>query len=339
MSSTKDLIKKALEKNEHVYIPTGRTTWRLPTDIPSLDKILGGGVPGGSIVQLYGPEKSGKTTLAYRIAGKAIEAGYETLLIPIEKYSEQYAEACGIDIDSPLFHVVAADFAELTFNICIDAIRNYDTKVIVMDSISAATPKADLEKKQKTNDLEKGMNIATQSRAIGDFIRKIQQPIRRKEALFVTVNQMSHQISTWGAPLKPKGGEQLQYFSDIKIRMKGKDNKADKMIVTTLTVDKGKDWDMIPFGTTDLYVYHAKGIDSIRDVFEQAKLGKIITRSGAWFSYGDIRVQGVDAFIDILKDKPEIREEIMSQIMDADIEVMIDVPEEEKTEEGSGSDE
>lgn len=324
LKNTQDLIDTFVKTSDHVYVPSGKVTWRLPTEIPSLDRVLGGGFPGGSIVQIYGPEKAGKTTLAYHIAGKAIKQGLSTLLIPIEKYSDDYAEACGIDLDQRgnLFHIVAADFAELTFNLCIEAVRNYDTKVIVMDSISAATPKADLAKPQKTADMEKGFNMASQARSIGDFIRKIQQPIRRKEALFITVNQLSTNIGAWHSSLKPKGGMQLQYFSDVKLKMWGKDDKVNKLIESTVTVDKGKDWDMIPYGTTILYIYHARGVDTDRDIIDMCVKGGIIEKKGTWFMYGNDKCQGVATLVDKLRADSTLRAELLAKANTANVDIM-----------------
>lgn len=318
---TGDLIDEFVGKHDGVYVPPGRVTWRLPTGILTLDKVLGGGFPGGSVIQLYGPEKSGKTTLAYHVAGCAVKAGYSTLLIPLEKYSEQYAEACGVDIHANNLHVFAADYAELVFNICIEAIRNYDAQVIVMDSISAAIPKADLVKKQKTDDMDKGYNIGSQARAISDFIRKIQSPIRRKEAIFLTVNQLSYEISKWGGRKKPKGGEAFQYFSDIKLNMWGTENKVDKFIESRITVDKGKDWDVVPYGLTTLVIRHAQGIDVVMDLINACERAKIVEKKGSWYTYGEHKAQGMNNFAALLKEDPELRNDLFEKATSADIEI------------------
>jgi recombination protein RecA len=318
---TGDLINEFKEKSDSVYTPSGKTTWRLPTGILTLDKVLGGGFPGGSVIQLYGQESSGKTTLAYRTAAQAVKLGYSTLLIPLEKYSEQYAEVCGIDLSSPKFHVVAADYAELVFNLCIEAVRNYDTQVIIMDSISAARPKADIEKKQKTEAMDKGFNIGTQARAISDFIGKIQGPIRRKEAMFLTVNQLSYRIGRWGASRQPKGGEALQYFSDVKLNMWGKVNKATQDITVYITVDKGKEWEIIPFGSVVLNLAHAKGFDIESDLINACEKAKIVTKKGSWYNYGDINAQGLTGFADLLRTDHNLKNDLYDKAAKANIEV------------------
>lgn len=333
MRDTRELIDTFVNKNDSVYVPPGRVTWRLPTGIFTLDKILGGGLPGGSIIQIYGPEKSGKTTVAYHIAAKAVQAGYSTLLIPLEKYSEQYAEACGVDTQSEHLHLVAADYAELVFNLCIEAVRNYDAKVIVMDSISAATPKSDLQKKQKTEDMEKGYNIGSQARAVSDFIRKIQQPIRRKEAIFVTVNQLSYEISKWGGRKVPKGGMALQYFSDIKLSMWGTENRPQQLIESRITVDKGKDWDIIPYGMANLVIKHAKGVDAEFDLATVCEKAGIVNRKGSWYIYEDYKAQGMDKFTELIREIPELRSDLFNKATNANIEVEKEIDEEESESE------
>lgn len=337
MKDTGDLINMFKEKSDSVYTPAGRTTWRLPTGILTLDKILGGGFPGGSVIQLYGQESSGKTTLAYRTAAQAVKLGYSTLLIPLEKYSEQYAEVCGVDLSSPKFHVVAADYAELVFNLCIEAVRNYDTQVIVMDSISAARPKADIEKKQKTEAVDKGFNIGTQARSISDFIGKIQGPIRRKQAIFLTVNQLSYQIGRWGGRKVPKGGEALQYFSDVKLNMWGKVNKATQDITVYITVDKGKEWEIIPFGSVVLNLAHAKGFDTEADLINACEKAKIITKKASWYIYEDEKVQGLDGFAELLRSNIDLKNELYDKAAKADIEIEKNIPVPLDGEEGEES--
>jgi recombination protein RecA len=319
-------IDELTKKTEHVYVPDGIVKWRLPTGILSIDKILGGGIPSGSITQLYGPEKSGKTTLAYQITGQAVKQGRVTLLVPLEKYSLEYAKACGIDTDAPNYHTFAADYAELTFNTIIEAVREYHTEVIVMDSISAATPKGDLDKPQKTDDMMKGFNIGTHARAIGDFITKLQLPLRRYNALFVTVNQLSNEIGRWGSSKKPKGGMALQYYSDIKFKMWGKDFSADNLIESTVTIEKDKDFEVIPFGSTVLYMSHGKGVDIERDLISYITEAGIVKKSGAWYSYVDLnkeehKYQGMPAFADDLRNNTSLKDELMSKALESTVSV------------------
>ena len=317
-----ELIKHVLEKTESVYIPTGKVTWRLSTGVPSLDKVLGGGLPGGSIVQIYGPEKVGKTTLAYHIAAQAVKAGHSTMFVALEKYSDNYARACGVDVDAENFHLVAADFAEQIFNLCIEATRNYDVKVIIMDSIAAAIPKQNIDKKQVTNkDLDKGVAPGTQARAVGMFVQQLQQPIRRKETLFVCINQLRSDIGRFTSGLKPSGGLALQYFSDIKISMWGRHDRDKQETETTVRVDKGKDWDVVTFGATTLWLHHAKGVDIERDIVNVCEKSGVVKRSGSWYTFGEHRFQGMENFANGLRDDSALREELYNLAVQANVEV------------------
>ncbi len=338
-----ELINTILKKRDDAYVPTGLVTWRLPTGIVSLDKILGGGLPGGSIVQIYGPEQVGKTSLAYRICAQAVKAGYSTLLIPLEKYSEDYCIACGVDVKAANFHKFAADYGELVFNTCIEAIRNYDAKVIVMDSISAARPKGNLEKKQPTDGMDKGPRVGAHAAIVGDFIEKMQQPIRRKEAIFITVNQLRSVISRYGnAGPQPTGGRALQYFSDIKLSMWGNPDRDKKEILTKITAIKGKDWYIIPYGVTEIYFQHGQGADIYRDLVKVCEEAGIVKKSGAWYVYGKDKFQGLSNFGDELKSNPKLFDELMKQAMEADVKVNTSSAEEnpeptdDDSEEGKG---
>ncbi len=309
-----ELVDILLNKTNSIYVPTGEISWRLPTGVPSLDNILGGGLPGGSITQIYGPEQSGKTSLAYRIAGESIRRGYSTLLVPLEGYSKPFAKACGIETEASNLHVISADFAELLFNTCIEAVRNYDTKVIVMDSIAAAIPRSDLEKKQKVEDGDPSFNVGTRAKAIGSFIQQMQIPLKRKEAVFVTVNRLTADINRYGGSMKPGGGQTLQYDSDIKISMWGKSNRDEKIIETDVTVMKGKEDGVDLFGATTLYFAHGQGVDVFRDLITVCEAKSIITKGGAWYTYGEQKFQGLAGFAEVLKNNKELYQELMDKV-------------------------
>lgn len=337
----KELIDAVLKKTDKIFIPEGKTTWRLPVGIPSLDRILGGGLPGGTIVQIYGPEHAGKTTLAYHITGQAVKLGYPTLYIGLEGYSEQYAEACGVDITSENFHKISGDFAEEVFNTCIEGLRNYDLKVVVMDSITAAVPKANIEKKQPTDAIDKGPTLAAKARTIGYFVEQLQHPIRRKHGLFVTVNQLRSNIGKFSSGLKPSGGMALQYYTDVKISMWGSEDRSTGAIESKVTVSKGKEWEVIPWGTTTLHMEHGKGIDINRDVITICEKAGIIKKAGAWFSYHDgteeLKYQGIAAFADALKNNSTLREDLYGKAVQSQVEVEVVEEESEENEENGES--
>lgn len=323
----KELVDAVLKKTDKIFVPEGKTTWRLPVGIPSLDRVLGGGLPGGAIVQIYGPESAGKTTLAYHIAGQAVKLGYPTLYIGLEGYSEQYAKACGIDVNSDKFHPISGDFAEEIFNMCIEGLRNFDLKVVVMDSITAAVPKANIEKKQPTEAIDKGPSLGAKARTVGYFVEQLQHPIRRKQGLFVTVNQLRSNIGKFTSGLKPSGGMALQYYTDVKISMWGSEDRATGAINSKVTVSKGKEWDVIPWGTTTLHMEHGKGIDIDRDVITVCEKAGIVKKAGSWYSYNngteELKYQGLAAFADELKRNSVLQKELYEKAVQSQVEVEV----------------
>ncbi len=335
-----DLVKAILNKTDRIFVPEGKTTWRLPTGIPSLDAALGGGLPGGTISQIYGPETSGKSTLALHIAGQAVKLGYRTAYIGLEGYSERYAKSCGVEVDKldenggKLFNVISGDFAEEIFNTCIEGIRNYDLKVIVMDSISAAIPKANIDKKQPTDAMDKGPSVGAKARVVGYFIEQLQNPVRRKQALFVTVNQLRSDIGKFVSGLKPGGGMALQYYSDVKISMWGKQDPTSGDVESKITIKKGKEWDIIPYSTTTLYLAHGKGIDIERDIIVTCEKAGLIKKGGSWYTYIDDKkkehkYQGLENFADALRGNDTLREDLYQKA------IKVGVPEIDKDEEES----
>jgi recombination protein RecA len=329
MKTAKEVIEEAAKKTESIYIPSGIVTWRLPTGIISLDRILGGGLPGGTIVQIYGPEGAGKTTLAYHIAAESVRNGHETVLIPLEGYSKLYAQACGIDVDSEKFSAVSMDFAEHTFNLTIELVRQSGARVIVMDSIIGTASKSILDKKQPTEDIDKGPSIGISARTIGDFISKVQHPIRRREAILVVVNQLRSEIGRFITKNAPAGGKALQYFTDVKLNLYGKVDRAAGKTETTITIDKGKEWDVTPFATTTVDIYHSKGIDKIKDLLLVCERSGIIKKAGAWYSYNNERWQGIDAACEFVRGNSDLKDKLIEEMVKVVVEV-VELQEEEK---------
>lgn len=332
-----ELIDAVLKKTDKVFIPEGKTGWRLPTGVPSLDKCLGGGLPGGTIVQIYGPESAGKTTLAYQIVGQAVKLGYPTMFVGLEGYSEQYARACGIDVDSEYFHPFSGDFAEEVMNTVVEGFRNYDLKVVVMDSITAAIPKANIEKKQPTDGLDKGPNVAAKARVVGYFIEQLQHPVRRKQTIFIAVNQLRSNIGKFVSGLKPSGGLALQYYTDVKISMWGTQDRSTGDTETKITISKGKEWDVVPYSTTTIHMSHGKGIDIDRDVIGICERSGYVKKSGSWYQYDDHKFQGLANFSEALKADPKLKEELYELASQSTVEMTID--EAAKEGDGHGEDE
>lgn len=315
-NDVQSLIDSVLGKTNRIYIPSGTPTWKLPTGVPSLDLLLKGGLPSGSITQIYGPEHSGKTSLAYRITGEAVKRGYSTMLLPVEGYSVSFANICGVDTNAPNYHVVTGDFSEILFNMCIEGVSQYNAKVIVLDSIAALTPKADLEKKQKEDEEDAGANVGSRARSIGTFIRQLKNPLVREGAIFVTVNRLTANITSFGGGDIAAGGKNLQYDSDIKINMRGyRLDKTSNIIKSDVSIVKGKVDEIKEYGATVLYCSHGVGIDVCRDIITVCEDKKIVTKSGSWYNYGDLKIQGAEEFANRLRSDNVLYQDLMNKIV------------------------
>jgi len=320
----RELIEAVLKRTERIYVPEGRATWRLPIGVPSLDRCLGGGIPGGTITQIYGPEKAGKTTLAYHMVAQAVKLELPTLFVGLEGYDRLYAQACGVDVESKFFNHFSGDFAEEVFNVCIEGIRNHNLKVIVMDSITAAVPRANIEKKQPTDNLDKGPNVGAKARTTGYFVEQLQQPIRRKEAIFVAVNQLRSKIGAFSSGLAPAGGMALQYYTDVKISMWGSENKATGSVESKVTINKGKEWSVVPYSTTSLFMEHGKGIDIERDIVGVCERAGIVNKAGAWYQYGELKFQGLANFAQALREDEKLRKDLYDKALQSTVSIEID---------------
>jgi recombination protein RecA len=284
-----------------------------------LDKILGGGIPCGTLTQIYGLEGGGKTTLAYHIVGEGIKNGYETVFIALEGYSKPYARACGVDVDSELFSVVAMEFAETAFNLTLELVRQSPAKVFVMDSIKGVVSKSVMDKKLPTDDLDKGPTIGVSARTIGEFIRRIKLPINRKEVVFVVVNQLTTEIGFISRQV-PSGGIQLQYFTDLKLNLYGKKDRTKQELTTTITVDKCKEWAVTPFGSTIIKIRHGEGIDRDEDLLRVCRVAGIVKKAGTWFNYKDKKWQGSESFCAAMSDL-DLRNELYKQAYEASVAI------------------
>jgi recombination protein RecA len=307
-----------------LYRPATKPAWRLPTGVASLDKLIGGGLPSGSIVQIYGNQMTGKTSLAYRICAQAVKAGYQTLLVPLEGYEEEFAKACGIDIDAPNFDYIAGNFAEEVFDFCTQGMNN-NIEVIVLDSITAAVPKEHVDKKQKKGFGDTGQKVGAQAVAIQSFIYHVKVPLMRKQRLLVTINQLRSTINSYGGSSQPSGGKALGYFSDIMLNMyhpEGVDKKAlalHEEVASNVTVRKGKRWGCHLHGTTTLYFKQNWGLEIERDLLLTAQQADIVSKSGAWLLYTsdsgkEYKLQGSSQFVDELRTNDELRNEISDKL-------------------------
>lgn len=312
----RDLLEDITAKNSNIYIPSGKVEWRLPTDILSLDRILGGGIPGGTIMQIFGNESVGKTSISLHIAASAVSRGIPTVLIPLETYYESHARTIGVDVDNKdLFQVWASEYANDTFSTLDYLIRESDAKLFIIDSISAAAEK---EVKEDINDKNKNP-MGLKARKISMFLDNIQQPIRRKGIILLIINQLRTDLSGFRAFEIPTGGKALQYYTDLKINLSKKQEKG--YIKTTATLKKGKVEGVFPFATTEFNIYYGTGVDKSYDLVLSCSNVGIIEKAGAWFKYSDNKWQGFDAAAKAISENKELRDELYNKYMGMSVEL------------------
>jgi len=175
--------------------------------------------------------------------------------------------------------------------------------------------------------MDKGPSLGAKARTVGYFVEQLQHPIRRKHGLFVTVNQLRSNIGKFSSGLKPSGGMALQYYTDVKISMWGSEDRTTGAIDSKVTVNKGKEWDVIPWGTTTLHMEHGKGIDIDRDVITVCEKAGIIKKAGSWYSYHngteEVKYQGLAAFADELRSNSVLRDELYDKATQSQAEIEI----------------
>lgn len=296
---------------------------RLGDDIPvnveaistgslSLDLALGiGGVPRGRIVEIYGPESSGKTTLALHILASAQKEGGEVAFIDVEHALEPaYARALGVDIDSLL--ISQPDTGEQALEIMEALIRSGALDVIVLDSVAAMVTKAEI-------DGEMGeAHVGLQARLMSQALRKLTSVVSRSNCVAVFINQIREKIGVmYGNPETTPGGRALKFYSSVRIEVRrGEPIKNGSEIIGNKTKCKiVKNKVAPPFKEVVFDILYGEGVSRIGEIIDYAVEADIIEKSGAWFSYnGDRLGQGRDKVKQLLKDNEALCDEIEQKV-------------------------
>lgn len=286
----------------------------IPTGSVSLDIALGiGGVPRGRIVEIYGPESSGKTTVALHIVAEAQKMGGEAVFIDVEHALDPvYAQALGVDIDSLL--VSQPDTGEQALEICEALVRSGAIDVVVVDSVAAMTTKAEIEGEMGDS------FVGLQARLMSQALRKLTGAISKSNAVCIFINQLREKIGVmYGNPETTPGGRALKFYSSVRLDIRKKDPiKEGSEVIGNLTkVKVVKNKVAPPFREAEFDIMYGEGISREGEVVDLAVKLDIIKKSGSWYSYQDNRIgQGRDKVKQYLKDNPEFCEEIVRQVME-----------------------
>jgi len=278
----------------------------------SLDIALGvGGYPRGRVVEIYGPESSGKTTLAMHAIAQAQKAGGIAAYIDAEHaFDRTYAEKLGIDVEN--LYISQPDNGEQALEITDNLIRSGAIDIIVIDSVAALTPKAEIE--GEMGDSKMGL----QARLMSQALRKLTGNISRTNTCCMFINQLRDKIGVmFGNPETTTGGNALKFYSSVRldIRKITQLKEGDEAYGNRVRVKVVKNKMAPPFRKAEFDVVFGEGISRIGEIIDLSVDNNIIKKSGSWFSYGETKLgQGRDAVKKLIADNPELTDELILKI-------------------------
>ena len=287
----------------------------IPTGSISLNVALGvGGYPRGRIIEIYGPESSGKTTLAIHAIAEAQKAGGIAAFIDAEHaFDRFYAEKLGVDIDNLL--ISQPDNGEQALEIADQLIRSSAIDILVVDSVAALTPKKEIEGDMGDN------NVGLQARLMSQALRKLTSTVSKTNTTCIFINQLREKIGImFGNPETTTGGNALKFYSSVRldIRRVTSIKDGDQVIGNQVRVKVVKNKVAPPFRKAEFEITFGEGISKVGEILDLGVEYGIVQKSGSWFSYGGSKLaQGRDATKALLRDNPELCEELEAQIKQA----------------------
>ncbi|MBE9490363.1 MAG: recombinase RecA [Bacteroidetes bacterium] len=326
MSNEKDAklkaLKLTLDKLDKAY---GKGTVMKMSDAPvdnieaissgslGLDIALGvGGYPKGRVLEIYGPESSGKTTLALHAIAEAQKAGGIAAFIDAEHaFDRFYAQNLGVDIDNLI--ISQPDYGEQALEIADNLVRSGALDIIVIDSVAALTPKSEIE--GEMGDSKMGLHARLMSQAL----RKLTASISKTKCTMVFINQLREKIGVmFGNPETTTGGNALKFYASVRLDIRRSTQIKDSngtVLGNKTRVKVVKNKVAPPFKLAEFDIMYGQGISKVGEILDIAVEHEIIKKSGSWFSYQDTKLgQGRDAVKTIIKDNPELMEELEQKI-------------------------
>ena len=280
-----------------------------------LDAALGiGGLPRGRVTEIYGPEASGKTTLAIHVIAEAQKNGGIAAIIDAEHaFDRNYAEKLGVDVENLL--ISQPDNGEQALEITDHLIRSGALDVIVIDSVAALTPKAEIE--GEMGDSKMGL----QARLMSQALRKLTANINKTHTACIFINQLREKIGVmFGNPETTTGGNALKFYASVRldIRRVNQIKEGEDVTGSRTRVKIVKNKLAPPFKKADFDILYGEGISQLGEIVDLGVDFDIIRKSGSWFSYGETKLgQGRDAVKQIIKDNPELYDELKSKVSEA----------------------
>jgi len=279
-----------------------------------LDKALGiGGLPKGRVVEIYGPESSGKTTLTLQIIAECQKAGGSAAFIDAEHALDPvYAKALGVDIDELLLS--QPDTGEQALEVTDMLVKSGSLDVIVVDSVAALVPRAELEGEMGDS------HVGLQARLMSQALRKITGSIQKSNTLVIFINQIRMKIGVmFGSPETTTGGNALKFYSSVRldIRRVGAIKEGDEIVGNETRVKVVKNKMAPPFKVVDFQILYGKGINRMAEIIEFAVKKGIVEKAGSWYSFEGEKIgQGIGNASQYLSDNPKILEKIEKSIVE-----------------------
>ena len=301
------VMKLGDEKIENVEV--------IPTGSIALNAALGvGGYPKGRIIEIYGPESSGKTTLAIHAIAECQKAGGIAAFIDAEHaFDRFYAEKLGVDIDN--LWISQPDNGEQALEIADQLIRSSAIDILVVDSVAALTPKKEREGDMGDN------NVGLQARLMSQALRKLTSTISKTNTTCIFINQLRDKIGImFGNPETTTGGNALKFYASVRldIRKASAIKDGENVLGNLVRVKVVKNKVAPPFRKAEFEITFGEGISKIGEIIDLGVEHNIIQKSGSWFSYDGSKLgQGRDAAKALLKDNPELAEEIEAKVREA----------------------
>ena len=311
----------------------------IPTGALSLDIALGvGGIPRGRVVEIYGPESSGKTTVALHMIAEAQKmGGYAAFIDAEHALDPDYARRLGVDVDNLL--ISQPDNGEQALEICDALVRSGAIDIIVIDSVAALVPRAEIEGEMGDS------HVGLQARLMSQALRKLTGIISKSKCATIFINQIREKVGImFGNPETTTGGRALKFYSTIRMEVRKVEaiKNGNDVIGSRTRIKVVKNKVAPPFKQAEFDIMYGQGISKTGCLVDLGVDLDVLQKSGAWFSYGDVRIgQGREKAKDYLRDNPEVAAEIEAKIRELTVNKLIapkdaegvaaDVPERQQT--------
>ena len=284
----------------------------IPTGSLSLDIALGvGGIPRGRIIEIYGPESSGKTTIALHMIAEAQKLGGTAAFIDAEHALDPaYSKALGVDIENLI--ISQPDTGEQALEITESLVRSNAVDLIVVDSVAALVPKAEIEGEMGDS------HMGLQARLMSQGLRKLTGAISKSKSSVIFINQLREKIGVmFGNPETTTGGRALKFFTSVRMDIRRIDSikRGDEIIGNRVRVKVVKNKVAPPFKQAEFDIMYGEGISKVGSILDAAVASGIVDKSGSWFSYGDVKIaQGRDNSKKYLEENPDLLAEIEGKV-------------------------